>query len=134
MRGIPAGKTKEHREFQKGVENRIRKILMKDWNPIGISDLPKDEYDSYIPTLHFLLDAGFRRKQIAKLLHWLADEHMGCPLKKKKSREIADKLLAIPIKNPFEEKLRPCPGPRCPSSEKAKRRRLPRKAPRVKSG
>ncbi len=35
------------REYQ----SAIRKILMEEWDPIGVSDIPEaqDEYDSYIP-------------------------------------------------------------------------------------
>lgn len=41
------------------VEGDIAVILMQDWDPIGIKDVPEcgDEYDSYIPGLVSWMDA-----------------------------------------------------------------------------
>lgn len=31
--------------------NQIDEILYFDWNPIGLSDMPRDEYQSYTPSI-----------------------------------------------------------------------------------
>ena len=33
----------------------VREILRRDWNPIGLDDLPEDEYDSYADMAHAML-------------------------------------------------------------------------------
>jgi hypothetical protein len=44
------------------IQDSIRQILYRDWNPIGFSDLPSDEYDSYIAPVYRIL-AGSRSEQ-----------------------------------------------------------------------
>ena len=31
------------------LEMNVRAILYRDWNPCGVSGLPEDEYDTYVP-------------------------------------------------------------------------------------
>ena len=50
-------------------ESRLRKILRFDWNPIGVSDLPADEYDSYIAAIQQLLIAGCTLDQLQQHLY-----------------------------------------------------------------
>ena len=46
----------------------IREILLRDWDPIGVADVPEaqDEYDSYISQIYGLL---IRREPLATLTH-----------------------------------------------------------------
>jgi hypothetical protein len=44
------------------ILDSIREILYRDWNPIGLHDLPNDEYDGYIAPVYRIL-VGSRSKQ-----------------------------------------------------------------------
>jgi hypothetical protein len=60
---------------------RIREVLMRDWDPIGISeyeDAPEDEYDRYARTLcGWLFNPDFGEEQVRDYLTQVAKEHMG---------------------------------------------------------
>jgi len=45
------------KEASREVRSKIRAILMAEWDPIGVNDVPEaaDEYDSYIGGLYELL-------------------------------------------------------------------------------
>lgn len=57
----------------------IRRILMEEWDPIGVADEPfaQDEYDSYIPTIYRLLVEGADEYGIAWCLQQIADKEIG---------------------------------------------------------
>jgi len=45
----------------KRIQDEIRKVFMRDWDPIGVNDEPAcaDEYDRYIgPALSILVNGG----------------------------------------------------------------------------
>ena len=48
------------RETSRLIRSSIRDILMVEWDPIGVNDIPEaaDEYDSYIDGLYELLEQG----------------------------------------------------------------------------
>lgn len=48
--------------------NKVRKILFQEWNPIGFPDLPRDEYDSYIPEIVKKLSEGCEETALAEHL------------------------------------------------------------------
>ena len=56
---------------------KIDKIIYYDWNPIGVINLPRDEYQSYIPRIFSLKKAGASVKEIAEVLFKLESETMG---------------------------------------------------------
>ena len=58
---------------------QVRAILMRDWDPIGVFDLPaaQDEYDSYIWPYLRLLDEGTGVEKIAAALDRIETEQMG---------------------------------------------------------
>ena len=46
---------------------RVRDVLMREWDPIGVSGIPEaaDEYDSYLGTIYLmLLDARTNHKEL----------------------------------------------------------------------
>jgi len=47
---------------------RIDEILYFDWNPIGVSGLPRDEYQSYLPSIFRLKKSGADIESIAQSL------------------------------------------------------------------
>ena len=47
----------EYRERAKSLQDAIRQVLLHDWDPIGVADVPEaqDEYDSYISQIYGML-------------------------------------------------------------------------------
>jgi hypothetical protein len=58
----------------------VRKTLLCEWDPIGVSDIPEaaDEYDAYADTVFsMLLNEDASVDDIAQYLFKIATEHMG---------------------------------------------------------
>lgn len=58
----------------------IRKTLLSDWDPIGVSDIPEaaDEYDAYADTVFsMLVNQNASVDDVAQYLFKIATEHMG---------------------------------------------------------
>jgi hypothetical protein len=62
---------------------RVREVLMRDWDPIGIADMddaPEDEYDRYARTLcDALFDPGLSEERIRVYLTDVTETKMGLP-------------------------------------------------------
>jgi len=59
---------------------RVREVLMRDWDPIGVSDVPEaaDEYDRYVGEVYvMLMDQRASVEAIADHLYRTSTEHMG---------------------------------------------------------
>lgn len=59
---------------------RVREILLRDWDPIGVSGIPEatDEYDSYADKAYvMLMDESATASEIAAYLFAVATGHMG---------------------------------------------------------
>lgn len=84
-------------------ENRahVRRILLQDWDPIGIRDIPEasDEYDRYADKAYvMLMDERATAESIASYLYGIAVEHMGLghsALGKEDARSVAETLVAL---------------------------------------
>jgi hypothetical protein len=65
----------------KEVSEKIKSILLYDWDPIGVSDVPEaqDEYDSYVGGVLKLLTSDASEHQLVKHLHQLETVAMGLP-------------------------------------------------------
>jgi len=57
----------------------IKRILLVDWDPIGVSDIPEaaDEYDAYAAHIFTKLKSGWSQEDVAHYLDWAARENMG---------------------------------------------------------
>jgi hypothetical protein len=57
---------------------QIRRILMSEWDPIGVSDNPDaaDEYDAYIGGIYELLDGGASKAAIFAHLRGIEVDRM----------------------------------------------------------
>ena len=55
----------------RAIQESIREILLRDWDPIGVNDMPEaqDEYDSYVGGVYRLLASHSSTDQI---VHHLA--------------------------------------------------------------
>jgi hypothetical protein len=69
---------------RKRITLEVRRILLRDWDPIGIQDLPEkyrraatDEYDSYIGPIVEMILAGQPQQEIAHFLYDSEVQDMG---------------------------------------------------------
>lgn len=71
-------------------------ILWNDWDPIGINDIaPRDEYQSYTPTIFKLKTNGADSETIAKTLHKIETETIGVLGNINHCRQVADKIINL---------------------------------------
>ena len=75
---------------------KVKKVLMDDWNPIGVRDDPgvADEYDSYVLPVFKILRKHGSEGTLLDYLVWVF-ERMGLPASRESLRPIAGKLRAI---------------------------------------
>lgn len=80
---------------QLALYKRIDGILWKEWDPIGISDIPeaRDEYYDYLPQVFKLAIEGASAKTIAEYLHSVETETMGLSGNLKHCKEVANIIL-----------------------------------------
>jgi hypothetical protein len=80
---------------------RVRRILLHDWDPIGVRDIPEasDEYDTYADKAYVMLMVErATADMIAAYLFKIAAEHMGLGHQaqlEKVSRTVAETLIAL---------------------------------------
>ena len=81
----------------KRYNNAIRKILLKEWNPIGVKDIPQaqNEYDSYIPQICKMLINHESSENIFQYLRKIETDYMGLCGNQNHTRSIAKKLADI---------------------------------------
>ena len=77
----------------------IQKILLKEWDPIGIQDIPEaqDEYDSYVSDVYKLIQSKRTESEVFDYLWGIETEHMGLSGDKKHTQTIAHKLFKLSI-------------------------------------
>lgn len=87
----------KHLKRAQNIQKEIHKILLKEWDPIGVSNVieAQDEYDSYIPTIYKLLITKSPKHELSDYLFWLETEHMGLTGDKRTTEEITVKLLRL---------------------------------------
>ena len=73
----------------------IKVALLKEWDPIGVKDVPQaqDEYDSYAPHIYTLITT--RQHELSDYLWWLETEHMGLTGDRKATEQFAERLLSV---------------------------------------
>ena len=76
----------------------IRQVLLKDWDPIGVRDIPEaqDEYDSYVSTIFKMLTSRKPRQEVFEYLWWLETEHMGLVGDRQATEKFTDRVMRIP--------------------------------------
>jgi len=86
----------EHLDKAKPLLVEIGEILMHDWDPIGVADVPEasDEYDSYVRGVHKLLVTR-RTGEVFDYLWWAETEHMGLPGDRQLTLVVARKLSCL---------------------------------------
>ena len=75
----------------------VRQVLLKEWDPIGINDVPEaqDEYDSYVSKICGMLRGGCDTADIYRHLRWIESEHMGLDGDEIHTRKIAERLASL---------------------------------------
>jgi hypothetical protein len=75
----------------------VRRILLKEWDPIGISEFPgaQDEYDMYVKGISEMVCSGQSTEQLYEHLHWIECERMGLDGDDVRTRNIAMKLAQL---------------------------------------
>jgi hypothetical protein len=80
----------------KELYQAIDEILWIDWDPIGINDVaPRDEYQSYTPTILNLKIKGADSGTIANKLHEIEIDTIGVLGNIDKCRKVADKISKL---------------------------------------
>jgi len=75
----------------------IRRILLEDWDPIGIGDNPgaQNEYDSYLGGVYKLLARDASIQEIVWHLHEIERVSMGLQPKEQRLTAAAEKLKSL---------------------------------------
>jgi len=87
----------EWREKAKAYHEAIRAILLKEWDPIGVADIPEaqDEYDAYVPGVYKRLITWASSEEIFAYLWDIETEHMGLYGNAGHTRAIAERLRGL---------------------------------------
>jgi|SRR5579864_2433202 len=89
------------KESSREIRRQIRRVLMNDWDPIGVNDTPEaaDEYDGYLGDIYELIQSNASAAQIAAHLRLIEIDQMGMvdaeglPLLANEKREAAASSL-----------------------------------------
>jgi hypothetical protein len=75
----------------------IREVLLREWDPIGVADIPEaaDEYDSYVGQVYALLIRQEPLYKLVDFLWWAETEHMGLCGNRRRTEQIAERLLRL---------------------------------------
>lgn len=82
------------------IQESIRLVLLRDWDPIGVQDVTEaqDEYDSYVGGVYRLLASGATAQEIAEHLLRIEMFHMGLSTSNSASLlAVAEKLRALQV-------------------------------------
>lgn len=76
----------------------IRHVLLHEWDPIGVQDIPEaeDEYDSYVKPIYDILRTERSESRLVEYLYFMT-ERMGLPISKEFLSPVAVKLLNIDV-------------------------------------
>ena len=83
----------------RNVEGAIRRVLLRDWDPIGVRDAPEaqDEYDGYVGGAYRLLAAGVTGSDLAEHLARIEHDAMGLSGNRDRFMDVAARLKEIDI-------------------------------------
>lgn len=87
-------------ERARQIQQRIRQILLRDWDPIGVQDISEaqDEYDSYVGGVYRLLASGATEAQVVDHLWRIENDTIGRPaLDRVELVSLARKLRALDV-------------------------------------
>ncbi len=88
----------QERNSPKHLFARIREVLLRDWDPMGLSDAPgtPDDYDAVARELHALVtDRSITAERVAAYLRWVEREQMGLQRRPGIATEAAERVMAL---------------------------------------
>jgi hypothetical protein len=71
---------------------RVRDTINREWNPIGVPDLPDDEYDGYIGPIASMIHNRSSDEAFLRYMKWVEVEQLGLS---SFDRDHALKVIAI---------------------------------------
>jgi hypothetical protein len=81
------------------IQDSIRKILYHDWNPIGVSELPEDEYDAYIRPVYRILAGTRSEQELIEFLFRTERDTIGMSCESPEQlRPVARRLLELDVR------------------------------------
>jgi hypothetical protein len=81
------------------IQDSIRQILYHDWNPIGFSGLPEDEYDSYIAPVYRILAGSRSEQELIEFLFRTESDTIGSSCESPEQlRPVARRLLELDVR------------------------------------
>jgi hypothetical protein len=89
--------TDDDRSGQRSPMEVIRDVLLREWDPIGISDVieAQDEYDNYVGPVYSILERGGTEESLFEYLWWVETQHMGLIGQREQTEHIAARLIAL---------------------------------------
>ena len=90
----------ERNQRAREIQESIKRVLLQDWDPIGVSDVPEaqDEYDAYVGGVYRLLASGASEDEIIEHLHRVESDVMGMPAADREGlRGVARKLVGLNV-------------------------------------
>lgn len=84
----------------KRILKEISEILWNEWDPVGVNDVPeaRDEYDSYLGTVYWLLAVKAPDAFLYSYLYYVESVLMGLPKPGSKIKKTISKLKEIDLK------------------------------------
>jgi hypothetical protein len=84
--------------MHKYIQDSIREILFRVWDPLGVNDLaPDDEYDSYVAGVFQLLIANASGTEIAEHLRQIEIRKMGNVSNPENRKRVATLLKRLDV-------------------------------------
>jgi hypothetical protein len=79
------------------LTNAVRDILLVEWDPIGIRDVPQaaDEYDAYAPPIARMLADGTSVAELSRYLLEIETDALGLNGDPARAKHVADRLIDI---------------------------------------
>jgi hypothetical protein len=80
------------------IQDSIRQVLYRDWNPIGVDSLPEDEYDSYIGPVYRILSGSRSEQELIEFLFRTERDTIGTSCESQEQlRPVARRLLSLDV-------------------------------------
>ncbi|MFC1856903.1 hypothetical protein ACFL9U_02620 [Thermodesulfobacteriota bacterium] len=88
--------TERARRYHEAIKN----VLLKEWDPIGLSDVPEaqDEYDAYVSGVYKRLISRSKKEGMFEYLWEIETQHMGLFGNRSHTEAIIKKLMQLPSK------------------------------------
>jgi len=87
----------DYRDRTKHYHNAIKQILLQDWDPIGVNDVPEaqDEYDSYVWGVYSRLIRQASEQELFDYLWEMETGDIGLYGDASHTQAVVEKLMAL---------------------------------------